>query len=64
MSTTTVDLKIGLNLEIGSVPVSLDAEYDQEEKKTVYTFDGCVQTAEINLGTFISYVGQQVRGRC
>lgn len=59
MSTTTIDLKIGLNLEIGSVPVSLDAEVNTANNQTVYTFDGCMQTAEINIGDFISYVGQQ-----
>ncbi|MEZ4993825.1 MAG: hypothetical protein R2824_25600, partial [Saprospiraceae bacterium] len=59
MSTTAIDLKIGLNLEIGSVPVSLDAEVNTANNQTVYTFNGCMQTAEINIGDFISYVGQQ-----
>ena len=57
--STTVDLTIGLNLEIGSVPVSLSAQVSTTPDQTVYTFDGCVQDAVINLGTFLSYVGQQ-----
>jgi hypothetical protein len=56
---TTVDLNLGLNLEIGSVPVSLNADVQTGGGQTVYTFNGCMQTAEINIGKFISYVGQQ-----
>src|SRR5262245_11206447 len=59
MANTNVDLKIGLNLTIGSVPVSLDAEYNSTSTQTVYTFNGCVQDAVISLGEFISFVGQQ-----
>ncbi|MCB0429494.1 MAG: hypothetical protein H6585_02540 [Flavobacteriales bacterium] len=56
---TEVDLKLGLNLEIGSVPVALDVEIDSQSAQTTYTFDGCVQNAVIPLGEFIGYVGQQ-----
>jgi hypothetical protein len=56
---TNVDLNLGLNLEIGSVPVSLNADVQTGDGQTVYTFNGCMQTAEINIGNFISYVGQQ-----
>jgi hypothetical protein len=57
--STNVDLKIGINLEIGSVPVSLAAELNTTDTATIYTFDGCVQNAVIDIGSFISYVGQQ-----
>ncbi|WP_057937839.1 DUF6603 domain-containing protein [Algoriphagus resistens] len=56
---TDVDLQIGLNMEIGSVPVSLKVATSQMADKTVYTFNGCVQDAVIPLGKFFSYVGQQ-----
>ncbi|MBV9107829.1 MAG: hypothetical protein JO306_00305 [Gemmatimonadetes bacterium] len=56
---TEVDLKIGLNMEIGSVPLSLEVEVDTGAAGTVYTFDGCVQDAVIPLADFISFVGQQ-----
>lgn len=56
---TDVALQIGLNLEIGSVPVSLQVSTQQESDKTVYTFNGCVQDAVIPLGKFFSFVGQQ-----
>lgn len=59
MANTNVVLKIGLNLTIGSVPVSLAADYNSTPTQTVYTFNGCVQDAIIPLGEFISYVGQQ-----
>lgn len=57
--TTDVDLSIGVNLEIGSVPVSLAATVVSEGTETVYSFSGCVQDAVIDLGAFISTVGQQ-----
>ena len=56
---TTVDLALGLNLEIGSIPVSLNADVQTGGGQSVYTFNGCMQTAEIDIGRFISYVGQQ-----
>lgn len=56
---TEVNLEIGLNMEIGSVPVSMAVAIDQQTDKTVYTFDGAVQDAVIPLGEFFSYVGQQ-----
>ena len=56
---TTVDLKIGLNLEIGSVPVALVAEIDRQPTQTVYTFDGSVQDADVPLGRFMQFVGMQ-----
>lgn len=56
---TDVELQIGLNMEIGSVPVSLKVATAQETDKTVYSFNGCVQDAVIPLGKFFSYVGQQ-----
>jgi len=59
MATSTVDIKVGVNLTIGSVPVSLNAEIDQQADKTVYTFNGSVQDAEIPIGEFFQYVGQQ-----
>lgn len=57
--STSIDLKIGMNLEVGSVPVSLDAEVHTSDTENVYKFDGCLQTAHINIGDFMSYVGQQ-----
>jgi len=57
--STNVDLKIGLNLEIGSVPVSLAAELTTTDTGTVYTFNGCVQNATIDIGSFMTFVGQQ-----
>ena len=54
-----VALQIGLNMEIGSVPVSLKVATSQESDKTIYTFNGSVQDAVIPLGEFFSYVGQQ-----
>ena len=57
--STEVDITLGLNLEIGSIPVSLSAELATSSAQTVYTFNGCMQTAVIDIGTFISYVGQQ-----
>jgi hypothetical protein len=59
MPNTEIDLTIGLNLEIGSVPVSLSAEVASDSAGTVYTFAGCVQDAVIDIGKFVSYVGQQ-----
>lgn len=56
---TEVELKIGLNMEIGSVPLSLEVDIDSQADKSIYTFDGCVQDAVIPLGSFMSYVGQQ-----
>ncbi|WPV64832.1 DUF6603 domain-containing protein [Chitinophaga sp. LS1] len=56
---TNVDLTTGINLEIGSVPVSLAAELTTTDTATTYTFNGCVQNAVIDIGTFISFVGQQ-----
>lgn len=59
MSNTNVDLNVGLNLELGSVPLSLSAGVSNGNVPTTITFEGCVQTAEINIGNFISYIGQQ-----
>src|ERR1700761_2574248 len=56
---TDVDIKVGVNLTIGSLPVSLNAEIDTTSERTVYTFNGCIQDAEIPLGQFMQYVGQQ-----
>lgn len=56
---TDVNLEIGLNMEIGSVPVSMAVTVDQQSDKTVYTFDGTVQDAVIPLGKFFSFIGQQ-----
>ncbi|HYP08603.1 MAG TPA: hypothetical protein VER03_20375, partial [Bryobacteraceae bacterium] len=56
---TTVDLTLGLNLTVGSVPVSLQADINSSPTQTVYTFDGCIQEAAIPLGRFISFVGSQ-----
>jgi len=56
---TNVDLKLGLNLTIGSVPVALDAEVKTEGDDTTYSFNGCVQDAQISLSRFISFVGEQ-----
>ncbi len=56
---TDVDLQIGLNMEIGSVPLSLSVEVDSSSAGTVYTFDGCAQDAVIPLADFIAFVGQQ-----
>lgn len=56
---TEVDLKLGMNIEIGSVPISLDVEIDKKPEETTYTFDGCIQDYDIPLKEFISYVGQQ-----
>lgn len=57
--STNVDLKIGINLEIGSVPVALAAELTTTDTATIYTFNGCVQNAVIDIGSFMTFVGQQ-----
>ncbi len=59
LTTKLVDLKVGLNLTVGSVPVSLAADIDKQADKTIYTFNGCVQDADIPLGEFLTFVGQQ-----
>jgi hypothetical protein len=59
LATTTVDLKVALNMTIGGVPVMLQAELDQKADETIYTFDGSIQNAEIPLGDFLTYIGQQ-----
>ncbi|MCA6363467.1 MAG: hypothetical protein IM638_10550 [Bacteroidetes bacterium] len=56
---TDVDLLLSINLEIGSIPVSLSAEMESTSTGTVYTFDGCLQNADIDLGKFISLVATQ-----
>lgn len=56
---TDIELKAGLNMEIGSVPLSLSVEYKDVDGKSVYTFNGCVQDAVIPLKDFLRYVGQQ-----
>ena len=56
---TEVDLSIGINLTIGSIPVALVADIATSPGKTVYTFDGSVQDADIALGDFLGYVGEQ-----
>lgn len=56
---TQVDLKIGMNMEIGSVPLSLEVEYASDANGTTYTFDGCAQDATVPLADFISFVGAQ-----
>lgn len=59
MSNTAIDLTLGLNLQIGSVPVSLSAEVESKSSGSVYTFSGSVQDATIDIGKFMSYIGQQ-----
>lgn len=59
MSNTAIDLTLGLNMQIGSVPLSLAAELESDATGNVYTFSGCVQNAVIDIGSFMSYVGQQ-----
>ncbi|MCH8620967.1 DUF6603 domain-containing protein [Undibacterium sp. TS12] len=59
MSNTAIDLTLGLNLQIGSVPVSLSAEVESDSAGSVYTFSGSVQDATIDIGKFMSYIGQQ-----
>lgn len=56
---TTVDLSLGMNLTVGSVPVALEADLHDSPDGKVYTFNGCVQNAEIPLGDFIPYIGSQ-----
>lgn len=56
---TDVDLLLSINLEIGGIPVSLSAEMDSTSSGTVYTFDGCLQNADIDLGKFIGLVATQ-----
>lgn len=56
---TDIDIKVGVNLTIGSLPVALNAEIDTNSERTVYTFNGSIQDAEIPLGQFMQYVGQQ-----
>ncbi|MBV9762791.1 MAG: hypothetical protein JO340_19690 [Acidobacteriaceae bacterium] len=56
---TEVDLKVGVNLTVGSLPVSLVAEIDKTSERTVYTFNGSIQDAEIPLSQFMQYVAQQ-----
>lgn len=58
-ASTAIDIKLGLNMQIGSVPLSLVADVESNASGSVYTFSGCVQNAVIDIGTFISYVGQQ-----
>lgn len=56
---TDVDLLLSINLEIGGIPVSLSAEMNSTSEGTVYTFDGCLQNADIDLGKFIGLVATQ-----
>ncbi|MGL5891063.1 MAG: hypothetical protein ACRC3B_14335, partial [Bacteroidia bacterium] len=56
---TEVDLQLSINLEIGTVPVSLSAEINSQTNETVYSFNGCLQNAEMDLGRFLSLVATQ-----
>jgi hypothetical protein len=58
---TTIDLTLGINLTIGSVPVALQADIKNDESESVYTFNGCIQDAEIPLGRFLTFVGEQFK---
>ena len=57
--TTTVDLTLGLNAEIASIPLSLEAKKTGSGDDAVYTFDGCVQDADIDLSSFFLKVAEQ-----
>lgn len=60
MPTTAIDLSLGLNLEVGSVPIALKGEVQTDgDGETVYVFGGSVQEASIDIGRFLQYVGQQ-----
>jgi hypothetical protein len=54
---TDINISVGLNLEIGSIPVSLNASYDSVT--STFVFDGCVHDAVIDIGNFMGHVGQQ-----
>lgn len=56
---TEIDIKLGLNLEIGSVPVSLSVEDSDTADGNTITFNGCIQDYDINIGDFISAVGKK-----
>ena len=57
-ATTNVDLNLGLNLEIGSIPVTLQASINKENTQTDYLFDGSIQDADVTLNDFFSVVGR------
>jgi hypothetical protein len=57
--STAVELDIGLNLRVGSIPVALDVTVDHSGTGTAYTFDGCLQDADIAIGDFLSYLASQ-----
>ena len=59
MSTTEIDLTLGLNMHIGSVPLSLAAKRESGADGDIYTFSGCVQDAAIDIGSFMRHIGQQ-----
>lgn len=58
-SSTDIDLKIGINAEIGSIPLALEAEVEKKGNDTIYTFNGSVQNADIDLKSFFTKIGEQ-----
>lgn len=57
--STEIDIKVGVNLEVGSVPIALSAEVEKTEKATTFTFNGSIQEFDIDLNQFLGKVGQQ-----
>ena len=57
--STEINLKVGVNLEIGSVPIALAAEVEKTSKSTTFTFNGSIQQFDIELNEFIESVGGQ-----
>ncbi|MCB1088290.1 MAG: hypothetical protein KDM63_14675, partial [Verrucomicrobiae bacterium] len=56
---TEIDLTVGVNLEIGSVPISLEAEISTSPDASIYSFNGSIQEYEIELSEFLGHVGNQ-----
>ncbi len=54
---TTVELQVGLNIEIGGVPIALQANVDTGTEE--YSFAGSVQSVVLPIGDFLSFVGMQ-----
>src|SRR5579871_173696 len=57
--STKVDLSLGLNLTVGSLPLALRADVEKSADQSVYTFNGCIQDANISFGDFFAFVGTQ-----
>jgi uncharacterized protein DUF6603 len=62
LASTDVEVALGLNFTIGTVPVALAATLQRSASGTVYTFDGSVQDATVELGDFLRTAVEQFGG--